>query len=536
MATAYRNSAQKHSLKPELVTPQDRAIKGREAEMTKNSAGGVTFTVTPEVRLDRFLILGSEGGSYYASARKLTEQNAKNVIELIKTRGVYVVNRIVTISEAGRAPKNDPALFALALCMTYGNEDTKAAAYAAIPKVARIGTHALHLAAYVDSLRGWGRGVRRGFGEWYTLQHPKGLATNLVKYANRDGWTHRDVLRLAHPKASGVHQQLLAYAAGKPYDFSGTEVGEFMQAVEAVKTADSVEVAASLVHEFKLPREVVPTQFLNDAVMWEALLPHMGMTALVRNLATLTRVGVVAPMNAGTNLVLEKLSDAEELKKSRMHPIAVLTALLTYSAGRGNRGQNTWTPVAQITDALDAMFYASFGMVVPTGKRFYLGIDISGSMTGGEVAGVLGLTPNICAAAMAMVTARTEKNYVFRGFSHKMIDLGITAKNTLKEATRKCQGNFGATDCAVPMLDALQGKIEVDTFVVYTDNETWAGNIQPVQALQKYRDKMGIPAKLVVVGMVANNFTVADPKDAGMLDVVGFDTATPSLISDFARD
>lgn len=45
---------------------------------------------------------------------------------------------------------------------------------------------------------------------------------------------------------------------------------------------------------------------------------------------------------------------------------------------------------------------------------------------------------------------------------------------------------------------------------------------------------MGIPVKLVVVGMVANGFSIADPNDAGMMDVVGFDTATPMLISDFA--
>jgi 60 kDa SS-A/Ro ribonucleoprotein len=29
--------------------------------------------------------------------------------------------------------------------------------------------------------------------------------------------------------------------------------------------------------------------------------------------------------------------------------------------------------------------------------------------------------------------------------------------------------------------------------------------------------------------------SIADPKDPGMLDVVGFDTATPQLVSDFAR-
>ena len=91
----------------------------------------------------------------------------------------------------------------------------------------------------------------------------------------------------------------------------------------------------------------------------------------------------------------------------------------------------------------------------------------------------------------------------------------------------------GGTDCALPMKWALKNKVEADVFVVYTDSETWAGTPHPAQALKKYRDKMGIPAKMIVVGMTSNEFTIADPDDAGMLDVVGFDTAVPQVMSDF---
>ena len=71
--------------------------------------------------------------------------------------------------------------------------------------------------------------------------------------------------------------------------------------------------------------------------------------------------------------------------------------------------------------------------------------------------------------------------------------------------------------------------------MIYTDSETWAGDIHPAQALRDYRRASGMAARLVVVGMVSNGFTIADPADQGMLDVVGFDTATPQLIADFAR-
>ncbi|MGO9985301.1 MAG: TROVE domain-containing protein, partial [Rhodomicrobium sp.] len=94
---------------------------------------------------------------------------------------------------------------------------------------------------------------------------------------------------------------------------------------------------------------------------------------------------------------------------------------------------------------------------------------------------------------------------------------------------------FGGTDCALPMLHAMEKGLKVDAFVVYTDSETWAGKIHPVQALKEYRTKTGIAAKLVVVGMVSNGFSIADPNDGGMLDVVGFDAAAPAVIADFIR-
>jgi 60 kDa SS-A/Ro ribonucleoprotein len=94
---------------------------------------------------------------------------------------------------------------------------------------------------------------------------------------------------------------------------------------------------------------------------------------------------------------------------------------------------------------------------------------------------------------------------------------------------------FGGTDCALPMLYAQALSREIDTFVIYTDSETWAGDVHPTQGIRDYRAASGIDARLIVVGMVSNGFSIADPSDPGMLDVVGFDTATPQLISDFAR-
>jgi 60 kDa SS-A/Ro ribonucleoprotein len=95
--------------------------------------------------------------------------------------------------------------------------------------------------------------------------------------------------------------------------------------------------------------------------------------------------------------------------------------------------------------------------------------------------------------------------------------------------------NFGGTNCSLPMLHALERGLSVDVFVVLTDNETWAGKVHPAVALRDYRRKTGIPAKLIVTGMTSTGFSIADPDDGGMLDVVGFDAAAPAVMADFAR-
>jgi 60 kDa SS-A/Ro ribonucleoprotein len=260
------------------------------------------------------------------------------------------------------------------------------------------------------------------------------------------------------------------------------------------------------------------------------------MTAMIRNLGNLSKVGLLKPLSDAEKLVYQRLTDAERLRGAKVHPIQVLSALRTYSSGRGVRSAATWTVSNKTVEALDEAFELSFGAVEPAGTRHLLGLDVSSSMSWGEIAGVPGLTPSAATAALAVVAARTEPWTAIMGFADSFRDLGITAKDRIDEATRKVSGlTFGGTDASLPMTWALANKVNVDTFVVLTDNATWAGQIHPVQALVKYRQATGIDAKLIVVGMTSTGFTIADPTDAGMLDVVGFDGATPALMAKFAK-
>ena len=516
-------------------TPQNQPIPG--SKMVPNSAGGYGYKVGPFEQLDRFLILGTEGGSYYASEQALTKENASVVIDCINKDGLRTVNRIVEISKAGRAPKNDPAIFALAIAISLGNEETRKAAREAVPSVCRIGTHIMHFAKFATQFRGWGRGLKTAVGSWFTEQDAEKLAYQAVKYQARDGWSQKDLLILSHPTPRTQTQgDVFDWIVGRENEARGNNALDIpvIQGYSLAQSAISAEEVANIVRDYNLPHEALPTQYKWSNEVANALVEKgMPVEALVRNLGNLTRADVFKNL-ALRSKVVELLNNEEAIRKSRIHPVKLLAALLTYSGGRGIRGTNSWDVVPQIVDALDSAFYLAFQNVEKTDKRIMIGLDTSSSMTGGVIAGVPGLTPRLGSAAMAAVTMASAPNYMAVGFTTVVSPCAISPKQRLDDIVRTIQRHpNGGTNCALPIEYAIKNMLAVDAFVIYTDSETWAGTQHVSQAIKVYRKVSGIDAKLVVVGMVANSTTISDPDDLNCLDVVGFDTSAPQLIQDF---
>jgi 60 kDa SS-A/Ro ribonucleoprotein len=526
------------SIGPRVAQPQTSPLLG-EAQV-QNSAGGYVYALDDFAAFLRFLILGSEGGSYYASPQKLTRENAARTIRCIEADGARVVRTIVEVSDEGRAPKNDPAIFALALAASAADPATRKLALAALPKVCRIPTHLFHFMAFVTTFRGLGRGLRSSLANWYLDLPTEKLAQHVVKYQSRDGWSNADVLRLAHPKTSDEARNAIfkwCVDGIEGHKADGPTLPQVIVGFEAAKSAESARDLCRLIQNHGLTREMVPTEFLKDPDVWAALLEKMPATAMIRNLGNLSKCGLLAPLSDASRKVVAVLGDKEWLNKARVHPIEILIALKTYASGHGVRGDGAWKPVPAVVDALDDAFYLAFKSLKPTGKRIVFGIDVSGSM---RTAAIANMPLSACegAAAMAMATAKVEKDYYTFGFCDRFVDLGITPKMRLDEVCRAAQrNNFGRTDCAQPVLWAMENRVEVDGFVIITDNETYAGAIHPSQALRQYRQKMGVPAACeVVMGMTSTNFTIADPDDRRTLDVAGFDSAAPQIVSDFIAE
>ncbi|XP_069087725.1 RNA-binding protein RO60 isoform X2 [Pleurodeles waltl] len=564
-----------------------------DSKQVPNSDGGYVWHVTDMVRLQRFLCFGSEGGTYYTEEKKLGYENAEALIHLIEAgRGSEAVQEIKVFSQEGRAAKQDPTLFALALCSQCSDIKTKQAAFKAVPEVCRIPTHLFTFLQFKKDLKEgmkcgmWGRALRKAVADWYTTKDVMDVAYAVTKYKQRNGWSHKDLFRLSHPKPGNKDLALVIKYVTKGWkdvqevykdqepSVEMEKVYKYLEAIERVKHAkDDLEVIC-LIEEHRLVREHLLTDHLKSKEVWKALLREMPLTTLMRTLGKMTADSVLTPSSSEVTLVCERLCNEHLLKKAHIHPFHVLVALETYKKGQGNRGKLHWLPDATILEALDQAFYKTFKpqpslknisnlellrrspypiqvmvtclhantsassmneVIEPTGKRFLLAVDVSASMTQRVLGSVL--SASTVAAAMCMAVARTEKDSHVIAFSHEMVPCTVTAHMTLPQVLQEMSAiTMGNTDCALPMAWAQRTNTAVDVFIVFTDNETNVQNTHPSLALKEYRKNMDIPSKLIVCGMTSNGFTIADPDDRGMLDICGFDSGALDVIRNFTLD
>ena len=634
--------------------PPGQQVRQDEHEVV-NSAGGFVYAVDDMARALRFLILGTEGGTYYVNKQQLRLGNAQCIVRLLEAgRGPELVDLIISVSAGGRAAQQMSTMLALALCAKRGDAATKKQAFGALRRVCRIPTHLFCFIEQCTRLspgngKGFGRAQQRAVAEWYNSKAAPSLAFMATKYMKRGGWSHRDVLRLGHVKPTDrAHNALYAFltegksALSKPGLWSApsheqgegqkgqeqeqeqgqeqkqeqeqgqeqeqeqeqlAEIHHFLSSLKQLNSVQHVNDVVNAIRELNLAREHVPTHFLSKKKVWMAMLPGMPITALMRNLATMTRIGLFsaqqpeqftaqqpesdanddsvgnsnpcklpklcyentqdkgrgkkdrgdeerkrrrqqaiaedaltqAEREHALEVVCQKLTSAENIRRGKVHPFNALLALKTYSLGCGFRSSQRWSADPRIQAALETAYANSFAAVEPTGQNFLLALDVSGSM--GSRLMNSPLTAMEASAAMAVITRRTEEHVHVVAFAQDLVPFDFAREATVEEVSRATrQFWFGATDCALPMLYAKHHRMDVDVFVVYTDSETWIGDEHPAEALRDFRRVMNKPsAKLIVVAMTSSGFTIADPNDRGMLDVVGFDTNTPLLMAEFAR-
>ena len=538
---------------------------------TLNNGKKVVYKLDDIARLKRFMFLGSENNTIYISKNNLTKENVVCLENLlVQERYDDILNVIIEFKD--HSFKKDYLLYVLARCCSIKLtekisdldvdilRDFKADCFKLTSDICNIPTHLFLFIELYEAINkllynttGWNSYMKRMISGWYNSKSIKDLMYYITKYQNRNNWTHRDVLRLTHIKnldinynniykyivrgeevltkelmLSEVHYGPSGPCCGQPH------VLEYLLVFEKLKTTESIESILIWIDRYKFVREHIPTRWLNERRVWEALLPGMPMTATLRNLNKMTSLELFEN-NDNLQLVIEKLSK-ESILKSKVHPLQILISIKMYSQGRGELGKMVWSPNQKIIGILNEAFYYAFDNVKSTGKRYLLALDVSYSMSTATVCGINCLSAAEVSCAMAMVYDRVEPNVTMMAFSNTFVPVSISSSRRLDDNLALIrQINFGATDCSLPMTWATERQKEYDCIIIFTDSETNCNEIQPSIALKNYRKIIGINTKLIVCGLSSNGFTLSDPEDQDMLDIVGFSSETHDIINEFIK-
>jgi 60 kDa SS-A/Ro ribonucleoprotein len=535
-----------------------------ESPTITSNEGGTVHIVSGETSLRRFLILGS-GATFYADAKDVTRNMTDTVKEFIKQEPRKSLEITLDVARNRLALKRDPTLYVHALLTQKDIPlHVRREAYDTLSIVAPTGTDLLHWIAfrvgagtphlYTDtkSKKQWmargfsNRGFRTAIELWF--KRHRNLPLQAVKYDQRDGWSLRDALRLARPKPDNDEQGFIFQWITHPEDRDKAtrHPSDLFRGYADLRNSEiSAERAAHIVEALRIPREAIPAPLLAHKEVWAALVPDMPAFALVRNLGKLGSLGLL------NNDVAERIR--KDVPKV-VHPFSILLARETYASGKGFRGSNSWPVDQRIVQALDSAFADSFGQLeVNHDLTPLIALDTSGSMTS-QVAGTP-LTALQAEAAIASVLAYQFPKAVFVAYSQ-----GLTALDTRRRSYEGFISEINrlkhiGTYCWLPLDLVIRSTDKFDAVVSITDNETapmiqnkgyggWGYNpgapsrytglkvSDLVTIIQQTKNK---DFRHAVVGLAANNISIANARDPRQMDFEGLSADVPVALAKFLQ-
>jgi 60 kDa SS-A/Ro ribonucleoprotein len=520
---------------PYNFTPKPRTVFDQTNEaQVQNSDGAYVYNASDEKLLDRFLVLGTMTNTYYDKAETNTRAALDALKRLIQGNPFLVVNRIADVNRDNKAMKHSNVLAASAAVMAFGSPDARKAMAYELKNVLRTGSHLLEFVKYVTEFgRGWGRGLRNVVTSWFHSQNSEGLAYQVAKYQQRNGWSMRDLLRLAHPKMDGAKQSVARWVTKGEVS---EDMPDILKGVEAAKAEKSAWNVAHIVREYGLSREMIPTQYLTDKAVMIALLETMPITAMLRTL----NLYAAADLHTDASVVehtIKRITDEQVLKNGRVHPMSIFLALAVYASGHGARGGKTWTPNKAIVQALQTAFEKSFSYTEPViDGRTLVALDYSGSMTSTYVdeAGIISAA--MAGGAFAYIVWRLNPSQTrVVGFSDWLDEINTRGVETLGQFMSRINERAAGTNMGLPFQWAEQEKEKFDAILFLTDEHVNMG--YSVEDLAKrYRSNTGKKTAVIMATCAVNAYTVNAPSDPLSFNIPAFTPDLPNVVSYFVRE
>lgn len=326
-----------------------------------------------------------------------------------------------------------------------------------------------------------GRAVKTAVSHWLVNKMSPYWA---IKYGSesKECYTLRDILRVSHPKSilkGGIDDwtdNLFNYLCGGDADI--TELNQ-IQAFENLKAAKTDEDKVIAIIEGRLPHEVA-TSFAGDSnVVWNAIAPQMPIFALLKNLATLERHGV---LDSNKKMIQEKFSNAELISKSKILPYRFLEAEKHVNA--------SW-----VKDSLRDALELSFSNIPNIEGKTAVFLDNSGSMSADYIKA--GQPFMVIASIYAISLMKKIEDGILLTFNTSLKEVPVSKRDSVLTQANRITAN-GGTQTSLPFSKILYDKEKFDNIVLITDGQENHGQ-SVYQVLADYQKRVNDKVKLFVI-------------------------------------
>jgi 60 kDa SS-A/Ro ribonucleoprotein len=424
------------------------------------------------------LLTNTLGNTFYADRNVLLQEALDLHAEMMRTDPAYAARALVYARNEGLM-RLQPILG-----LVYLSQYDTALFSRIFSQIIRIPPD---LADFLTILSGLGRGqggraIKRevagflnGIDEYWAL-----------KYNGRGrGYNLGDAIATAHPVPRDERQnQLFRYLTGQ-----AAQLQELPQiaAFEALKRADNDEQRIRHINEGRLPHEVVTGTVQPTPAVWQAILHQLPLFALLRNLNTLDRVGI---LDENRDYISRRLTDREALQKAKIMPFRFVNAF--------EQVHKAW-----MRDVLRQAVEMCFANLPVLNGRSAIFLDISGSMSGEFIR-----IGSVFALALFKLSGGQA---IFWLFDTEVYDAQASLHDSILSQAEKIKAR-GGTDTGAPLRALRSSREKVDNIIMITDEQQNTGS-PFYNELQSYRRKYNPDTRAFIIDVAPYQGALVPPVD-----------------------
>lgn len=501
------------------------AKKSVSAKVTKvanvvNNAGSYSYALSDKAALAQLAMTGCFNGTFYVSA----QDQLKQTLDLANKLDPSFVAKLAVYARQKGLMKDMPAVLAAVVA----GKDSEL-----LGKIfSKVVDNPKMLRNFVQVMRSGAVG-RKSLGT-----RPKKLVQDFLNSLNDDQLfkadvgndpSLQDIIKLVHPKPNNKQRSALyGYLLGK--DYNKRDLCALAKEYEAFKKDMSGAIPD------------VPFQMLTALPLtkehWKQIADNATWTQTRMNLNTFERHGVFADSGL-TNAIVDRLQDADLIKKAKVFPYQLFTAF---------KNADPKIPM-KVTNALQKAAEVAVENVPSFPGKTYVLMDVSGS-THDPVTGHRGTATSkvriidVEALVAASVLRKNPEAEVI-AFSDDVVlrdRLGHDVRlnpfdSIMTNAEKLATLPSGGTKCSAPLSYLNRKNAKGDLVIYVSDNQSWVdnrGGYQSTAVMTEWNQfkKRNPNAKMVCIDVAPYTNTQAHDRE-DILNVGGFSDQVFDVIARF---